>query len=164
MAEQKNKSRALSDSVGSLLSKAKEFAESEPVAGAVGRVKEAAAGVGVLEVYQKGAERAKSFGAATKTTLDLNRDHKELERVFAEIGRLYYEQAKEAPEGFFAPLFQQVETLHTAIASKEEEIEAYKASFEGGASSDARAEAALRDDILDFEAIVSQTETDGTST
>ena len=109
MAEQNNYSKILSNTVGTLFTKAKEIAASDAVTGAVERVKDVAASTGVLEVYEKGAQRAKSFGSATKITLDLNRDHKELERVFAEIGKLYYEQAKDAPEGFFVPLFQQAE-------------------------------------------------------
>ena len=104
MAEQNNYSNILSNTVSILFTKAKEIAASDAVTGAVERVKDVAASTGVLEVYEKGAQRAKSFGSATKITLDLNRDHKELERVFAEIGKLYYEQAKDAPEGFFVPL------------------------------------------------------------
>ena len=162
MAEHKNYNKILSDSVGTLFSKAKELASSDAVTGAVERVKDAAANTSVLEVYEKGAQRAKSFGSATKTTLDLNRDHKELERIFAEIGKLYYEQAKDAPEGFFAPLFLQVETLHDAIAAKEAEVEAYKTSF--GTAGESKRDDALDDNIADFEAIVNRTETDGTST
>ena len=163
MAEQKNYGKILSDSVGNLISKAKEFAESDAVTGAVERVKDAAASTGVLDVYQKGADRAKSFGTATKTTLELNRDHKELERVFAEIGKLCYEQTKDAPEGFFAPLFQQVEELRSSISAKEAEVEAYRAFFESS-DADAKAAAALHDDIQNFEDIVNRTETDGTAT
>jgi len=162
MAEQNNPGRILSETVGSLFSKAKEIATSDAVTGAVERVKDAAASTGVLEVYEKGAQRAKSFGSATKTTLDLNRDHRELERVFTEIGKLYYEQAKDAPEGFFAPLFQQVETLRDAIAAKEAEVKAYRASFEKSGEA-ARTDESLDNNIADFEAIVNQTETDGTS-
>ena len=163
MSEQKDYRELFSDTVGSLLSKAREFAESDAVADAVGKVKNAAAATGVLDVYQKGAQRAKSFGNATKTTLDLNRDHKELERVFCEIGKLCYEQSKESPEGFFVPLFQQVEALRASIAAKEAEVEAYKASFDSAPQAQAKADASLRSDISDFEAVVNRTETDGTS-
>ena len=149
--------------VGGLLSKARDFAASDSVTGAVEKVKEVAAGTGIPEVFERGTQRAKSFSNATKLTIDLNRDHKELERVFCEIGKLYYDQARTAPEGFFAPLFEQVAALQDTIASREAEIEAYKASFE-------RAEKAVSSDedlntrIDDFEAIVSQTENDGSST
>ena len=163
MAEQNNYGKIFSDTVGTLFTKAKEIASSDAVTGAVERVKDAAANTGVLEVYEKGAQRAKSFGNATKTTLDLNRDRKELDRVFAEIGKLYYEQAKDAPDGFFVPLFQQVEALYSAICAKEADVEAYKASFEKSSEA-ACSDERLDDSIADFEAIVNRTETDGTST
>lgn len=161
MPEQRDFTKILSDTIGSVVSMAKDFASSETVTGAVERVKDAAASTGILNVYEKGAQRARSFGDATKTTLDLNRDHKELDRVFSEIGKLYYEQAKTAPEGFFAPLFQQVDALKQAIAEKEAAVEAYKASFEKGPEP---GEADLNQNIADFESIVNRTETDGTST
>lgn len=124
------------DVIGKLWGQAKDFAES----------------AGVKDVYEKGAQRAKSFSSATKLTLALNQDHRELERVFAEIGRLYYEQGR--PEGFFAPLFEQVALLESSIQAKEAEIEAYKASF-------GQQTATPTDEIADFESIVSQTEHDG---
>ena len=153
------------DYVDSVLNKAKDIATSE--AGTVEKLKGAVQSTGISEVFAKGTQRAKSFGNATKLTIDLNRDHKELERVFAEIGKLYYEQTKGTPEGFFSPLFEQVEALHEAISLKETEIEAYKASFESSnpaASSEAASEPDLDTRIDDFEAIVNRTETDGSST
>ena len=151
------------DFVGTILSRAKDLAASDTVAGAVGKVKDAAAGTGIPDVIEKGAQRARSFGSATKLTLDLNRDHKELERVFAEIGKLYYEQTNGAADGFFVPLFEQVETLRQAIAEKEAEIEAYKASFDSAEHGSRDAEASLDEQIDAFESIVNQTENDGTS-
>lgn len=135
------------DLVGSILNKAKDAAQD----------------TGLTGVIEKGTQRAKSFGNATKLTLDLNKDHKELERVFAEIGKLCYEQAAGLGEGAFAPLFEQVTALREAIAAKEAGIEAYRASF--GPADPAAAEAAQELDgrIDDFESIVNQTENDGTS-
>ena len=118
----------------------------------LGQAKDLAESAGVREVYEKGAKRAKSFGNATKLTLALNQDHKELERVFAEIGKLYYEQG--SPEGFFVPLFEQVSLLQSSIQAKEAEIEAYKASFEQKTETPV-------EEIRDFESIVNQTEHDG---
>ena len=153
------------DFVGTIFSRAKDLAESEAVNGMVERVKEAAQSTGIVDVFEKGSQRARSFGSATRLTLDLNRDYKELERVFSEIGKLYYEQTSSSPEGFFAPLFEQVEAIRTSIAAKEAEIEAYKASFETPATgSTAPAEADLNTRIDDFESIVDQTESDGSST
>ena len=155
------------DYVDSVLNKAKDIATSEAVTGTVEKLKGAVQSTGISDVFEKGTKRAKSFGSATKLTIDLNRDHKELERVFAEIGKLYYEQTKGIPEGYFSPLFEQVEALHEAIRLKEIEIEAYKASFDSSnpaASAETASEPDLNTRIDDFEAIVSRTETDGSST
>ena len=154
------------DFVGTIFSRAKDLAESEAVNGMVERVKEAAQSTGIVDVFEKGSQRARSFGSATRLTVDLNRDYKELERVFSEIGKLYYEQTSSSPEGFFAPLFEQVEAIRTSIAAKEAEIEAYKSSFETqqAAAGTAPDEADLNTRIDDFESIVDRTENDGSST
>ena len=152
------------DFVGTILSRAKDLAESEAVNGMMARVKDAAQNTGITDVFEKGSRRARSFGNATKLTVELNRDYKELERVFCEIGKLYYEQASSSPEGFFAPLFEQVEAIRTSIAAREAEIEAYKASFETQAAPGTTPnDADLNTRIDDFESIVDQTETDGSS-
>jgi len=153
------------DFVGNILHRAKDLADRETVNDMMERVKDAAQNTGIAEVFEKGSQRARSFGSATRLTLDLNRDYKELERVYCEIGKLFYEQSSSSPEGFFAPLFEQVEAIRTSIAAKEAEIEAYKASFEApAAGGTASADADLNTRIDDFESIVDQTETDGSST
>ncbi len=127
----------LNNTVSRLWAQAKDFAETS----------------GVKDIYEKGADRARNFGSATRLTVELNRDHAELQRIYAEIGKLYVEQTAE-PSGFFLPLFQQLEEQKRLIASKEAEIETYKASFEQHAETpDA--------EIMDFENIVNQTEDDG---
>ena len=73
----------------------------------VNRVKGAAESSGVAEVYAQGAGRARAFGQVAKLSLAINGESEELKRVYAEIGRLYFEQAQAAPEGVFAPLFEQ---------------------------------------------------------
>ena len=144
------------DFVGTIFSRAKDLAESEAVNGMVERVKEAAQSTGIVDVFEKGSQRARSFGSATRLTVDLNRDYKELERVFSEIGKLYYEQTSSSPEGFFAPLFEQAEAVMATIRAKEEELQAYKAGFTDAAASP-------QDEIDDFEAVVNRTEDDGTA-
>ena len=148
--------KLFTDTMGTLVTKAKELAESETVANAVDRVKEAAQSTGIPAVYEKGMQRTKSFGNATKLTLDLNRDHAELDRIYAEIGRLCYEQMHDHPEGFFAPLFEQVEAMHVTIRAKEAELEAYKAGFTENNT-------VPQNEIDDFESIVNRTEDDGTA-
>lgn len=94
----------------------------------VDKVKEVATSGTVRNIYEQGTSRAKSYSRIAKLTLEINGDNEELKRVYTEIGKLYFEQAKDAPEGFFAPLFAQAEQLSTAIAAKEEAIETLKAA------------------------------------
>ena len=120
----------------------------------VGKVKEVADSGAIKDIYEHGANRAKSYGQMAKLSLEINGDSEELKRVYAEIGRLYYDQAKDAPEGFFAPLFEQAAALIESINSKQAQIQAMKDEF---AAETAPAEAA------DFECVVAGTEEAGTA-
>ena len=121
-----------------------------------GIVKDAAEATGVKEVYEQGIERTKSYGAIAKLTVGINNDEEELNRVYREIGRLYYEDHKDDPEGFYASLFSQVDALTGAINEKREEIESLKSSIESSTKSDIDVE------IGEFEDVVNSTEADGT--
>ena len=128
----------ITGTISNIMGKVKEVAESPNVKEAVdkvkaaaedtvGKVKEAAEGSTVKEVYEQGASRVKSYGRIAKLTLEMNGDYEELKRVYTEIGKLCYDQFKDAPEGFFAPLFAQVEEISARIERSEAEIEAMKA-------------------------------------
>ena len=119
------------------------------------RVKEAADSTGVLDVYAQGANRAKAFGQIAKLSLELNGEHEELDRIYTEIGRLYYEQAKDAPAGFFVPLFEQAARVTGRIQDKRAKIEALRDEAGIAAESDIDVE------IGDFDDVVSATEADG---
>ena len=114
----------------------------------VDRVKEAADSTGVLDVYARGTDRAKAFGTVAKLSLELNGDYDELNRVYAEIGRLYYEQAKAAPEGFFVPLFEQAGKISADIREKRAKIDALKERFGDAEHSDIEVEIGDFDDIV----------------
>ncbi len=146
----------INDTIGSLADKARDLAGSEGVKSAVGKIKETAESTGVAGVYAKGAERARAFGQITKLTLDSNRDLEELNRVYAEIGKLYFEQAKDRPEGFFAPLFEQANRLSEAVRERKREIDALKAQHLDPAQS------AADPGFGDFDAVVSQAEREAT--
>ena len=98
----------------------------------IDKVKEVASSDAVRNVYEQGTSKAKAYGRIAKLTLEVNGQNEELKKVYTEIGKLYFEQAKEAPEGFFAPLFAQAEELSAAIAAKEEEIASLKPVSEAG--------------------------------
>ena len=128
----------ITGTISNIMGKVKEVAESPNVKEAVdkvkaaaedtvGKVKEAAEGSTVKEVCEQGASRVKSYGRIAKLNLEMNGDYEELKRVYTEIGKLCYDQFKDAPEGFFAPLFAQVEEISARIERSEAEIEAMKA-------------------------------------
>ncbi len=120
-----------------------------------GKVKEVAQSGTVRGIYEQGASRAKAFGQLAKLTLSINGDTEELKRVYIEIGKLYYEQAKDAPEGFFAPLFSQLESIKADIADKQAQIDELKAQATEASAPDIDVE------VTDFDSVVDATEQDG---
>ncbi len=127
----------------------------------VGKVKEVAESGTVRNIYEQGSSRAKAYGRIAKLTLEMNGESEELKRVYTEIGKLYYEQAKDAPEGFFAPLFAQAEEITGSILAKEEEINSMKAAFEAESAGN---DADIDVEITEFEDVVDATENDGADT
>lgn len=127
----------------------------------VGKVKEVAESGAVRDIYENGASRAKSYGRIAKLALELNGENEELKRVYTEIGRLYYEQAKDAPEGFFAPLFAQAEEICGRIAAKEDEINSLKADIAAATGCDDADIDVEIGEFDDFDNIVDATEDDG---
>ena len=119
------------------------------------KVKDVAETSGVMDVYAQGANRAKAFGKLTKLTVELSREQEELKRIYTEIGRLYFEQAREAPEGFFVPLFEQAERVSRNIREKRARIDALHETYGTPEQSDIDVE------IGDFDDVVSATEADG---
>lgn len=122
------------------------------------KAKELGESGGVKELYSRGAERAKSYAHAAKLSLEINGDSEELRKIYAEIGKLYFEQNEATPGPLYAGLFAQAEELRARLRDKEAEIRTMRESFEA-----ARAEKAgdIKVEIGDFEDIVNATETDG---
>ena len=129
---------------GSLVNKAKDVMES----------------TGVTEVYQKGASRPKAYSRIARLTLDTNSQADELRKVYTEIGRLYFEQARENPEGVFAPLFAQAGKLMDELKAKEAELEQLKSGLRDEAE-EKDIEVEITQDIDDFDQIVNATEAEG---
>lgn len=114
-----------------------------------GKVKDVAESNTVRGLYEHGAERAKSYGAMAKLSLEISGDMEELKRAYTEIGKLYFEQARENPEGFFAPLFAQVEEINARIRANEEAISDIKAQIEAENAADIDVEVGSFDDVVD---------------
>ena len=111
-------------------------------------------GGSVRSIYEQGAGRARSYGRIAKLTLEMNGDNEELRRVYAEIGRLCYDQNKDDPQGFYAPLFAQADEIIQRIAAKQQEIQDMKAEYEASKGD-------IDVEITEFEDIVNATESDG---
>ncbi len=121
----------------------------------VSKAKEVADNGTVRNIYEQGSTRAKAYARIAKLGLEINGDTEELRRVYTEIGKLYYEENRNDPQGFFAPLFQQAEELTERINAKSDEMDALKAEAAQTAEKD------LEVEIGDFEEVVSSTEDDG---
>lgn len=172
----------IAGTISSIVGKVKEAAESPSVQQAVGKVKEAAGdtvnkvkeaaeGSTVKEVYEQGASRVKSYSRIAKLSLQVNGEYEELRRVYTEIGKLCYEQHRDAPEEFFAPLFSQVEAINLRIESMENEIEALKAETVKNSDGDIVVEVVadtvdeaaeeFNEAAQEFQSVVDSTESDG---
>ena len=123
--------------VGGAVEKVRDFAESSGVRnvvdGAVEKVRDFAESKGVGELYTQGTGKAKFYGSIAKLRLEISGESEELERSFAEIGRLCYEQGKDAPEALYAPLFAKVAELESSIQQKEEYINSLRTEKEAEA-------------------------------
>ncbi len=126
----------------------------------VNKAKDVMDSTGVTEVYQKGASRTKAYSRIARLTLDTNSQADELRKVYTEIGRLYFEQARENPEGVFAPLFAQAGKLMDELKAKEAELEELKSGLRDEAE-EKDIEVEITQDIDDFDQIVNATEAEG---
>ena len=154
----------ITGTLGVLRDKARELRESDAVDQVRRKLDEATEGTVVRSVYEQGAARTRIYARIAKLSLGVNGQTEELKKVYAEIGKLYFEQAKDSPEGIFAPLFGQAETLIASIKADAAQIEELKAQVEEQRSAgdiDVEITQEPEDEIADFERIVDQTETDG---
>ena len=115
---------------------------------------------GVTQVYQKGADRARIYSRIARLTLDSNNQAEELRKVYTEIGKLYFEQERKNPQGFFAPLFAQAEELQSALKDKDAELTALKDTLRSAAAEkDIQVE--ITQEEPDFDAVVDAIEAQG---
>ncbi len=119
----------------------------------VGKVKDVAENGAVREVIDNGVDKAKAYSKIAKLNIQMNGVSEELKRVYTEIGKLYYQQQKDSPEGCFAPLFAQADELTQNIMDISDEIKDMKAESDDDCDIDV--------EICDFEDIVDATENDG---
>lgn len=101
--------------VNSLGKKAKDFAES-------GKAKDA---------YYRGSTTARCYAVIAKLNLKINGAVEDQEKIFTEIGHIFYDESKAYPiDGKLATLFAEVEECEREINEMREELEAAKAAIE----------------------------------
>lgn len=114
-----------------------------------GKVKDVAESSTVRGLYEHGAERAKSYGAIAKLSLEISGDTEELKRAYTEIGKLYFEENRENPDGFYQALFANVEEINARIHANEDAINEIKAQIEAENAADIDVEVGSFEDIVD---------------
>ena len=75
------------------------------------------------------AEKAKAGGRIAKLTMDIAREKEDMKKTFLEIGKLYYDTHKDAPEGFFSQLCEEIALAEKSVAAKQAELDELKAGF-----------------------------------
>ena len=99
--------------VNSFGKKAKDFAES-------GKIRDA---------YDRGSTTARCYAVIAKLNLKINGAVEHQEKIFTEIGHIYYDENKSSPvEGKLATLFAELEECEREINEMRAELEAAKAA------------------------------------
>ncbi len=144
----------LFDTLNSIGGKVKEVAESDALRSLGDKVRGVAESDTVRSVYEQGADRVKAVARVAKLTVSTNRDSEELKKVYAEIGKLCFEENRAAPGPLYAGLFSQAEALIASLREKEAELGAMKAEHDA-------ARGDIEVEIGNFEDIVDATENEG---
>lgn len=118
--------------------------------GIVGKVKEVADSSNVKEAVNRGADKAKSVARSAKLNLEIAGENDKLRKIYAELGKLFFEQNEAAPAVIYEPFFRQIKEALATIGEKEGEIRSLR---EQDGAPAAAAES--------FEDVVNATETEG---
>ena len=111
MADYKSMIKGTISAVGK---KAKEYVES-------GALKDA---------YDRSSTTAMCYANIAKLNLQINGELEEQKKVFLEIGRICYDENRDAPYGKYAPLFDELTKIDERIETMRRELEAAKAAVE----------------------------------
>lgn len=95
------------------------------------------AGGNAKDIAAKAADLAKNGGRIAKLTMDVATEKENMRKAFCEIGRLYYETYKDAPEEAFTQLCGEISLAEKSIADKEAEIATLKIDFSSKVKADA---------------------------
>ena len=138
--------------INGIFGKVKEAADKADVKGTVNEVKDT-----VMDIYEQGSSKVRSYSAIAKLSLELTGDKSELNKLYTEIGRLYFEETAE-PDDFFAPLFEQAREIYERIAEKEALIGLLKDEDCDGEEAEHCSDAEIEVEVCEFEEVVEATE------
>lgn len=79
-----------------------------------------------VEIYKIAEEKTKLFAKVTKLSADIALEKGDLRKHYRELGKMYYDLHKHAPEEAFAQLCDEVTASLDTIAAKQKEIDALK--------------------------------------
>lgn len=123
----------------------------QAVDGAKGLAGRAAAGAKTVAGTVAG--KAKSGGSIVRLSMDAATARENLKKIYVEIGRLYYETHKDAPEEAFVQLFEEIRETEELLAAKQADLSEHKGNLREGFASASGAE-----DEADFADVVEQAE------
>ena len=100
----------------------------------------------VRDAYDRGSTTAKCYASIAKLNLQINGEVEEQKKLFTEIGKIYYEQNRDTPEGFYVELFEKLREKDDKIDELRAELEAAKKAVAA-----AKENKNLEVEIVDFE-------------
>lgn len=98
------------------------------------KAKQVAESNAVKDVYDRSTTTAKCYANIAKLTVLINGELEDQQKVFNEIGRLYYELNRENPTEDFQELFDKVGEMDEKIESMRQELSDAKAAVEASRS------------------------------
>lgn len=82
----------------------------------------------------KAADKTKDVAKLAKLNMELNSEKETVQKAYLEIGKLYYETHKSAPEGFFVQLCDEITLANQHIGKLSAEINSVKSGKDGDIS------------------------------
>ena len=76
------------------------------------------------------ADKAKDMGRIAKLNMEIATEKENMNKAFTEIGRMYYDAHKDAPDTLFLQLCEEIALAEKTIANKQGEIELLKGNGE----------------------------------
>lgn len=78
---------------------------------------------------EKAADKAKDVARIAKLNMELSAEKDTIEKAYLEIGKLYYETRKNAPDGFFVQLCDEITLANENITKILSELDDLKSSL-----------------------------------